>query len=118
MKTNENKRPITVEDHKEVARRHAEKKVHAVNEVLKFPGGDAFEEDLNAILNSDAEANGEIVAIALIDCDKFGIGDEGAGFFRQIRQVAANHQRGAHDAPQSEMGFLLCEGHSVAPKQH
>ena len=71
MKTNENKRPITVEDHKEVARRHAEKKVHAVNEVLKFPGGDAFEEDLNAILNSDAEANGEIVAIALIDCDKF-----------------------------------------------
>ena len=71
MKKNENGRPITVEDHKELARRHAERKVSAVNDALQFPNGEAFEEDLNAILNSDAEANGEIVAIALLDCDKF-----------------------------------------------
>ena len=71
MKKNENGRPITVEDHKELARRHAERKVSAVNDALQFPNGEAFEEELNAILNSDAEANGEIVAIALLDCDKF-----------------------------------------------
>ena len=71
MKKNENGRPITVEDHKELARRHAERKVSAVNDALQFPNGEAFEEDLNAILNSDAEANGEIAAIALLDCDKF-----------------------------------------------
>ena len=65
------KRPITVEDHKELGKRHAERKVTAVNDALKFPTGDAFEEDLNGILNSDAEANGEVVAIALTDCDKF-----------------------------------------------
>ena len=64
-------RPITVEEHRELARRHAEKKLTAVNDALQFPTGDAFEEDLDAILNSDAEANGEVVAIALIDCDKF-----------------------------------------------
>ena len=71
MKKTEEKRPITVEDHREVARRHAERKVSAVNDALQFPGGDVFEEDLNELLNSDAEANGEVVAIALIDCDKF-----------------------------------------------
>ena len=71
MKKNEESRPITVEDHKELARRHAERKVSAVNDALQFPNGDAFEEDLNAILNSEAEANGETVAIALTDCDKF-----------------------------------------------
>ena len=65
------KRPITVEDHKELGRRHAERKVTAVNDALQFPTGDAFEEDLNGILNSDAESNGEIVAIALVDCDRF-----------------------------------------------
>ena len=64
-------RPITVEEHRELARRHAERNVTAVNDALQFPAGDAFEEDLNAILNSDAEANGEVVAIALIDCDRF-----------------------------------------------
>ena len=68
---NENGRPITVEDHKGLAKRHAERKVSAVNDALQFPGGDAFEEELNAILNSDAEANGEVVAIALLDCDRF-----------------------------------------------
>ena len=71
MKKNEPARPITVEDHKELARRHAERKISAVNDVLQFPAGDAFEEDLNAILNSDAESNGEVVVIALIDCDRF-----------------------------------------------
>ena len=71
MKNNEDPRPITVEDHKEVARRHAERKISAVNDALQFPAGDAFEEDLSALLNSDAEANGETVAIALIDCDLF-----------------------------------------------
>jgi len=65
------KRPITVEDHQELARRHAEKKISAVNDALQFPVGQAFDEDLNEILNSDAEANGEVVAIALIDCDEF-----------------------------------------------
>jgi diguanylate cyclase (GGDEF)-like protein len=71
MNKSEEKRPITVEDHKEVARKHAERKVSEVNDALQFPTGDAFEEELNAILNSDVEASGEIVAIALIDCDKF-----------------------------------------------
>ena len=70
-KQNEEKRPITVEDHKELARRHAERKLTAVNDALQFPTGDAFEEELNSILNSDAESNGEVVAIALSDCDKF-----------------------------------------------
>ena len=64
-------RPITVEDHQELGRRHAEKKISAVNDALQFPVGQAFDEDLNEILNSDAEANGEVVAIALIDCDQF-----------------------------------------------
>lgn len=70
-KQNEEKRPFTVEDHKELARRHAERKLTAVNDALQFPTGDAFEEELNSILNSDAESNGEVVAIALSDCDKF-----------------------------------------------
>jgi len=64
-------RPITVGDHQELGRRHAEKKISAVNDALQFPVGQAFDEDLNEILNSDAEANGEVVAIALIDCDQF-----------------------------------------------
>ena len=71
MENREGKRPVTVEDHRELARRHAERKVSAVNDALQFPDGGAFEEDLNAVLNSDAEANGEVVAIALIDCDRF-----------------------------------------------
>ena len=72
MRKQENEsRPITVEDHKNLGKRHAERKITAVNDALRFPTGDAFEEDLNSILNSDAEANGEVVAIALSDCDKF-----------------------------------------------
>ena len=63
--------PVTVEEHKELARRHAERKKTAVNDALQFPTGDRFDEDLEEILNSDAEANGEVVVIALMDCDKF-----------------------------------------------
>ena len=64
-------RPVTVEEHKELGRRQEERKATAVNEALGFPVGDQFDRDLNGILNSDAEANGEVVAIALIDCDRF-----------------------------------------------
>ena len=64
-------RPVTVEDHQELGRRHAEEKVTEVNDALGFPAGNRFDEDLNAILNSGAEAAGEVVAIALIDCDRF-----------------------------------------------
>ena len=71
MKKQEEMHPITVEDHKGLGKIHAEKKITAVNDALKFPIGDAFEEEVNSILNSDAEANGEVVAIALTDCDKF-----------------------------------------------
>ena len=70
-KQEEEKRPITVEDHKGLGKIHAEKKITAVNDALKFPTGSAFDEDLGEILASDAEANGEVVAIALIDCDRF-----------------------------------------------
>ena len=71
MKKNEDGRPITVEDHKALARKHAERRQTAVSDALQFPTGEVFEEDLNDILNSEAEANGEVVAIALIDCDRF-----------------------------------------------
>ena len=64
-------RPITVEEHQELGRRHAERKMTAVNDALGFPVGNRFDEDLNAILSSGAEAAGEVVAIALIDCDRF-----------------------------------------------
>ena len=72
MKKQENEnRPITVEDHKNLGKKNAEWKITAVNDAMQFPTGDEFEEELSAILNSDAEANGEVVAIALIDCDRF-----------------------------------------------
>lgn len=71
MKNAGEKRPITVADHMELGRKHAERKLTAVNDALQFPVGDAFEKDLEEILNSDAEANGEVVAIALTDCDEF-----------------------------------------------
>ena len=62
-------RPVTVEDHVELNRRHAERKISAVNDALKFPVGDQFEKDLAEILAADPESMGEVVAIALIDCD-------------------------------------------------
>ena len=67
----ENKRPITVEDHKELNARNEKLNRNAVNLALGFPNGDEFEKDLTALLDSDCEANGETVVIALIDFDKF-----------------------------------------------
>ena len=64
-------RPVTVEDHVKLSRIHAEKNINAVNDALQFPVGDQFEKDLAAILASDSEAAGEIVVIALTDCDEF-----------------------------------------------
>ena len=60
-------RPITPEDHKKLdPKRHP-----AVNETLGFPTGDAFDEAITKILESDAEAEGETVVIALVDLDEF-----------------------------------------------
>ena len=70
-KTAEVKRPFTVEDHREQDRIHVAKKTTAVSDALKFPNGDQFEADLTEIFSSDAESSGEIIAIALTDCDKF-----------------------------------------------
>lgn len=67
----EAKRPVTVADHRELNRIHAAKKTTAVSDALKFPDGDQFEADLAEIFSSDAESSGEIIAIALIDCDRF-----------------------------------------------
>ena len=64
-------RPITVEEHKELGKRQKEKKQSAVNDALQFPIGDQFDKDLAALLESDVEASGETVAIALIDSDEF-----------------------------------------------
>ncbi len=69
--TENQNRPVTVADHKELGRKHAEKKLSAVNDALQFPVGDQFDEELNLLLNSDAEASGEVIAIALIDLDEF-----------------------------------------------
>lgn len=67
----ENKRPITVEDHREQSRRHAKTNKNAVTLALGFPGGDEFEKDLTEILESDSEAKGETVVVALVDFDNF-----------------------------------------------
>ena len=64
-------RPITVEDHKELGKRHAERKITSVNDALQFPTGDRFDGDLAALITPEVEACGEVVAIALIDCDRF-----------------------------------------------
>ena len=90
----ETKRPITVEDHMELSRIHAAKKTTAVSDALKFPGGDQFEADLTEIFSSDAESSGEIIAIALIDCDRFdhinkdfGI-SEGDRILQDLKKIA------------------------------
>ncbi len=64
-------RPVTVEDHVELGRIHARKKISEVNDALKFPVGDQFEKDLAEILASNPEVAGETVVIALTDCDEF-----------------------------------------------
>ena len=66
-----NKRPFTVEDHKELNARNEKLNRNAVNLALKFPNGEEFEKDLTELLDSDCEANGETVVVALIDFDKF-----------------------------------------------
>ncbi len=65
------KRPVTVEDHIEQNTKHTQQKRTAVNDALQFPIGDQFEKDLTEILESDCEASGETVVIALIDFDNF-----------------------------------------------
>ena len=70
-KATENARPITVEDHKELNRKHVQKKTTAVSDALGFPDGDAFEADLTELLKSDVESSGETVVIALTDSDHF-----------------------------------------------
>ena len=67
----EEKRPITVQDHQELGKKHAAQKRTGVNDALGFPVGEEFDRDLTEILASDVESSGETVAIALIDCDKF-----------------------------------------------
>lgn len=67
----EGMRPVTVADHQELGRQHAEKHITSVNDALQFPTGEQFDADLTDILNGETEENGETVAIALIDCDKF-----------------------------------------------
>ena len=62
-KAAETKRPLTVEDHRELDRIHVAKKTTAVSDALRFPDGEAFEADLTALLSSDVEASGETVAI-------------------------------------------------------
>ncbi|MCR4961383.1 MAG: diguanylate cyclase [Lachnospiraceae bacterium] len=64
-------RPITVSDHIELNERNTKKARTTVNDVLKFPVGDQFEKDLTEILESDCEAEGETVVIALVDFDSF-----------------------------------------------
>lgn len=59
--------PVTPEDHKKLN----STKPGTVNEALGFPIGDAFDEAIEAIFQSDAEAEGEIVVISLIDLDEF-----------------------------------------------
>ena len=73
-KKNENQesfRPITWTDHRTLANLQAEKKQTAVDDALQFPGADRFEADLDAMLKGDAESNGEVIVIALLDLDAF-----------------------------------------------
>jgi diguanylate cyclase (GGDEF)-like protein len=71
--TNEEARPITVDEHKNVGRN----KPNPVNEALKFPVGNQFDDDLTEILEGDSEEKGETVVIALVDFDEFkSINDE------------------------------------------
>ena len=67
----ESLRPITVEDHIALAGLQLQKKQTAVDDALGFPDGNQFEAVLDELLKSDAEANGEVITIALIDLDSF-----------------------------------------------
>ncbi len=50
MKKQEVTHPVTVEEHRNLGRIHAEKKITAVNDALNFPTGDAFEKEISSIL--------------------------------------------------------------------
>lgn len=95
-------RPITVQDHKELSRIHAAKKTTAVSDALGFPDGDQFEADLTEILQSDVEASGETVVIALSDSDHFdhinkdfGIAEGDRVLIEVGRHIAASLPEGA-----------------------
>ena len=64
-------RPITVAEHTELGRYNEQRKRTAVNDALGFPTGERFEADLNDMLGGDAESSGDVIVIALIDCDEF-----------------------------------------------
>ena len=64
-------RPIPVAEHMELGRYDEQRKRTAVNDALGFPTGEQFEADLTAMLGGDAEASGDVIVIALIDCDEF-----------------------------------------------
>ena len=42
-----------------------------MNDALGFPTGDQFEADLNDMLGGEAESSGDVIVIALTDCDEF-----------------------------------------------
>lgn len=64
-------RPITVAEHMELGRYNEQRKRTTVNDALGFPTGDQFEADLSELLGGDAESSGDVIVIALIDCDEF-----------------------------------------------
>ena len=64
-------RPITVAEHRELGEQNDKRKLTAVNDALGFPTGELFEADLNELLGGDAESSGDVIVIALIDCDEF-----------------------------------------------
>ena len=64
-------RPVTVAEHRELGRYNEQRKRTAVNDALQFPTGDQFEADLTDMLGGDAESSGDVIVIALIDCDEF-----------------------------------------------
>ncbi len=71
QENSQEKRPFTIADHQALGRRNAERKLTAVNDALGFPVGEQFDADLAELLSSGAEESGEVIAIALIDCDEF-----------------------------------------------
>ena len=69
--TGEPPRPITMEEHMELGKYNDQRKRTAVNDALQFPTGVQFEADLNDMLGGEAESSGDVIVIALIDCDEF-----------------------------------------------
>lgn len=56
------------------------KVVKAVNDALKFPLGEEFEEDLTALLAAEGAEYGDTIVIALIDLDHFDPVNKNFGF--------------------------------------